>query len=116
VSEEFMRGASASLNKTMAEIDLILEGETLVTEGRLREKLRAKLLDAMTEVAVDWLKHGFAGGHIVAARRFAKEGSFPTKIEIEAERNFPIRGVNSGSATISLSSKLKKKHADLLAE
>jgi hypothetical protein len=100
----------------MAEIDLILEGEALVTEGRLREKLRAKLLDAMTEVAVDWLRHGFAGGHIVAAKRFAKAGSFPTKIDIEVERNFPVRGVSPESATISLSSKLKKKYADLLAE
>lgn len=116
MNEEFMRGASASLNKTISEIDLILDGENFIVEGELREKLRAKLLGAMTEVAMDWLKHGFAGGHIVAAKRFAKDRSFPNRIDIEVKRNFPIRGVGPNTETISLSSKLKKKYTDLLTE
>ena len=116
MSDEFMRGASASLIKTMNEIDLILDGENLAEEGKLRQKLRDKLLVAMTDVTVDWLRHGFVGGHTIAARQYAKAGTFPVKIQIEVERNFPIRGVSPQTTSILLNSKLKKKDADLVAE
>jgi len=51
MSKEFMRGASASLNKTISEIESMLAGEKIGISGKLRKKLRDKLKEMLEEVA-----------------------------------------------------------------
>lgn len=114
MSDEFMRGASASLNKTISELDSILDGLELSASGKLREQLRIKLLAVLNETAEDWLKHGFRGGHNLAAKHFARTGEFPRLIRTPIRRNMPIRKVSPTVRSVVLTSKLLKKYSDAL--
>ncbi|SDG06603.1 MULTISPECIES: hypothetical protein [unclassified Duganella] len=116
MSKEFMRGASASLNKTISEIESILAGEKIEKSGKLRKKLREKLKEMLEEVAMDWVKHGFKGGHAVAARDFVETQAFPRNIEITVTRQFPLRKVSKKSRQLTLKSKIPKKYAGPLDE
>ena len=116
MTDEFMRGASSSLNKTMAELDAILDGNELTSAGKLREQLRIKLLDILNKTAEDWLKHGFRGGHNIAAKHFARTGAFPRFIRIPIQRNMPIRKVSPTVRSFVISSKLLKRYSDALDE
>lgn len=111
-----MRGASASLNKTISEIEALLAGETIGKSGKLRKKLRDKLNEMLEDIAVDWLRHGFKGGHVVAARDFAESQAFPRDIEVTVTRQFPLRKVSKKSKKLTLRSKLPKKYAGPLDE
>ncbi|MYM37468.1 hypothetical protein GTP38_24385 [Duganella sp. FT94W] len=116
MSKEFMRGASASINRTMSEIEAVLADEKIEKSGKLRKKLREKLKEMLEEVAMDWVEHGFKGGHVVAARDFAESQSFPRYIEVTVTRQFPLRKVGKKSKELVLKSKLPKKYARPLDE
>jgi hypothetical protein len=116
MNDLFTRGASASINKTIAEIDSILDGSDLPSEGKLREKLRAKLNEALTDSAVKWMKHGFKGGHNIAAKEFARTGSFPRTIGTQVKRNMPVHNVSPTVRNVLLKSTLAQKYADRLDE
>nr|WP_315215105.1 hypothetical protein [uncultured Duganella sp.] len=116
MSKEFMRGASASLNKTIREFEAMLAGGKIGKSGKLRKKLRDKLNEMLEEVAMDWLKHGLKGGHAVAARDFIESQTFPRDIEVTVTRQFPLRKVSKKSKKLTLRSKLPKKYAGPLDE
>lgn len=109
-----MRGASASNNKTIAEIDSILNGSDLPIEGKLRKKLRAKLNEALTDSAMKWMRHGFKGGHNIAANEFVRTGSFPRTIGTQVKRNMPVHNVSPTVRNVLLKSKLAQTFADHL--
>ena len=116
MSKEFMRGASASLNKSISEIEDLLAGETIGKSGKLRKKLREKLNEMLEDIAMDWLRHEFKGGHVVAARDFAESQTFPRNIDVTVTRQFPLRKVSKKSKKLILKSKLPKKYASPLDE
>jgi len=109
-NDDFMVAASSkSINKTIKDIDNLLEGKYLQPEGPMREELRQKLRDILVDTAKDWLEHGFKGGHIVAAKKFVEhEGVFPEKLSRSIEREFPVRKKGE-RMEIDLTSKLPKK-------
>jgi hypothetical protein len=86
------KGASKSLQKTIADLDAILDGRELEAEGALREKLRKNLKKAFERIAKDWLQHGFEGGHIVIVQEFLTSGSIPVSLSRSIERQVPVRG------------------------
>lgn len=116
MSKEFMRGASASLNKTIREIETILAGEKIAKSGKLRRRLREKLKEMLEEVAMDWVQHGFKGGHVAAVRDFIESKTFPRDTEATVIRQFPLRKVSKKSKKLTLRSKLPKKYANSLDE
>lgn len=81
---------------------------TLKAEGQLREELRSKLRVSLTNIAEDWLQHGFNGGHIVAVQEFLKIGAIPLHISRCISREVPIRRKGK-PRKLELSSKLPKK-------
>lgn len=105
---EYIEGASASINKTIDDIERLLQGNELPKEGKLRQKLREQLTSALEVIAKEWLEHGFSGGHIVSAKRFAKTGTFPKSISVNIKRKFPVRAVGDKVVEIPLKSKLPK--------
>lgn len=110
----YMKGASASINKTISEIEQLMTGESMGKAGKMRKELREKLRKALKDNALDWFQHGFVGGHKVAAMRFLENEKFPRKIAIEVERNFPVRLTSKKKVSIKLRSKLEKVYADRL--
>lgn len=112
MSDEYIEGASASINKTINDIERLLQGHELPKEGKLREKLRVQLSAALEEIAHQWLEHGFNGGHIVTAKRFAKTGKIPKIIKVNIKRRFPVRATGENVVEIELKSKLPKDVAE----
>ena len=104
----YIKGASASINKTINDIENLLQGHELTEGGKLREKLREQLTSALESIAQEWLEHGFNGGHIVSAKRYARTGTFPKSISINIKRKFPVRAVGDKIKEIPLKSKLPK--------
>ncbi len=90
-SEIYKEAASASIQKTLKDIEAILEGYHLPSEGVKREQLRDKLRNELINLSIDWLEYGFKGGHIVAAKEFIKNGYFPDTISRKISRQFPVR-------------------------
>lgn len=111
--DAFAKGASMSLQKTIADLDAILDGTELEAEGALREKLRKNLTKALERIAKDWLQHGFNGGHIVTVQEFLKSGSVPITLSKAIERQFPVRGTGA-KQPLKVTSKLPPKLKDRL--
>jgi hypothetical protein len=111
--DAFSKGASMSLQKTIVDLDAILDGRELQTEGPLREKLRKSLTKALERIAKDWLEHGFNGGHIVTVQEFLKSGSIPIVLSKSIERQFPVRGTGT-KQPLKVTSKLPTKLKDRL--
>lgn len=104
----FAKGASMSLQKTIADVNAILDGTELQAEGALREELRKSLMKALEHIAKDWLQHGFNGGHIVTVQEFLKSGSVPLTLKKSIERQLPIRG-SGAKRLLTVTSKLPPK-------
>ena len=102
-----------SLQKTIADLDAILDGRELVAEGALREKLRENLTKALERIAKEWLQHGFKGGHIVTVQEFLKSGGIPITLSKSIERQFPVRGAGV-KQPLKITSKLPPKLKDRL--
>lgn len=76
-------GASKSLNKTIAEL------EEFVQAGRERlpdEKLREVLHEHLADLAEKWFERGFKRGCVEARRGYRAEGSFPTRVKYNGNR------------------------------
>jgi hypothetical protein len=82
----FVSGASASIVKTLIEIDAILEGSRLPAAGRLRSTLRKKLRESLVEVSESWYRKGFSRGHKEAFRAFRLSGAVPKTLGTSVER------------------------------
>lgn len=97
-------GASASINKTLSEIEAILDGEDLEPSGELRTKLREKLLNSLEEVGQHWYKRGFNRGHREAYAAAALTGKVPRKLKACKARSFTA---SSQKARIQLRSTVR---------
>ena len=111
---DYIKGASASINRTINEIEQMLQGNKLPKVGGLRKDLRDRLEEMLGQVAMEWLKDGFRGGHTIAARRFAKTGVFPQLIDAKVKRPFPIQSVSSNVVELAVKSRLPKAVAAIV--
>jgi hypothetical protein len=69
--------STSSINKTLKDIDAILDGVRLPAGSGKREELRARIREALAETAVKWLREGFRGGHTTTARVTLDTGQIP---------------------------------------
>lgn len=81
--------ASASINKTLHDIDEILKGVNLPQAAKKREELRDRIREALTETAISWFKDGFRGGHVIATRAMLESNQIPRSISKTATRQLP---------------------------
>lgn len=56
--------SSRSLNKTIKEIDSLIDNNPISTDSQLRKKLHEKLYELLEQEAVHWYRKGFKRGHI----------------------------------------------------
>ncbi|BCS53456.1 hypothetical protein [Geobacter sp. SVR] len=84
----FVAGASASIMKTIKEIEAILEGEDLDYSGPKRHALHEKLQDALIKSSRTWYKKGFKRGHMEAYRASVAKGEVPLTLSANVEREF----------------------------
>ena len=100
----YAEGASASIMKTIAEIEDILEGQSLKYGGPKRQILRDKLSAALIKSSKLWYKKGFNRGHRESSEAYKESTKFPTTITAEVQREF----IPNSPKRVSLKSTLKK--------
>lgn len=83
---DFVKGASASLNKSIGElVDYLDERRRPDTPtGALRQELHNHL----TELAILWFRRGFRRGCMETHSAYISDGEFPAKVVYEAARTF----------------------------
>jgi hypothetical protein len=100
----YVAGASASIIKTLKEIEAIFGGERLSPAGPKRKKLRTKLLATLIKSSKAWYRKGFKRGHMESFRHFQQKSRVPFKLVFEANREF----VPNTRNTVKLKSTLSK--------
>lgn len=108
----FVDGASASIQKTLNEIEAITGGDRLNAEGQNREKLRAAIEEALTDIAKTWYKKGFNRGHKESFRNFSEQDQFPTEISTTVSRSL----IPNSRQRIRLKSSLKEDFIEEVEE
>lgn len=103
-NKTYAAGASASINKTISEIEHILRGKKLPSTGSLREQLRAELQAAIITSSRKWYRKGFNRGHKACYQAVKNGEKFPSVIEAAVEREF----IPKTSSKVKLKSKLSK--------
>ena len=88
MSKEFAAGASASIARTVEDIEKILTGEKLKISNPKREALRKKIKAALIKSSRSWYKKGFNRGHKEAFRAYKAHKRVPETLEVEVEREF----------------------------
>jgi hypothetical protein len=80
--ESYMAGASASLNKSIKDIENLsrLSTSGKSHSGPLRQRFREKLLKELLDVGFGWYRIGFKRGHKTSRDIFKKKGVVPKKI------------------------------------
>ncbi len=101
----FVAGASASIMKTISEIETILEGENLSHAGPKRAALRIKLQAAITKASKSWYKKGFNRGHKESYRAYKRTKRVPMTLHVNVEREF----IPNSPSSVPLKSVLTKK-------
>lgn len=81
--------SSASIAKTIADIEAIIDGVKLPTASPKREELRSRLRAVLEEVARIWIQDGFKGGHEIAAGSILDNGRIPVTLSRSIDRQFP---------------------------
>lgn len=80
----YVKGASSSLNKSIAEIDTFLTGHGVpMSPGPLRDELHDKLAD----LAQKWYRRGFSRGHRESRATYLALGKVPKKLRAKVGRN-----------------------------
>ncbi len=102
MKDEFARGASASLNKTITAIMEFLGNE----KDRPRHGLRDCLQDLVGDLAVRWYRRGFNRGHRESNKQ-CKDGRVPRILRYDATREF----FTGSEKTVHLKSTLKRKRS-----
>lgn len=100
----YAAGASASINKTLDEIECILGGKKLPSAGPLREQLRAELQAAVIASSKRWYRKGFNRGHKECYRAAKSSGKVPSIVTAAVEREF----VPKTGSKVKLKSTLSK--------
>lgn len=101
----FVAGASASIMKTISEIEAILDGAELGYGGPKRNALRAKFQAAFIKSSKSWYKKGFNRGHKESYRAFAQTKRIPATLTANVERVF----IPNATKKIALKSALTEK-------
>ena len=101
----FAAGASASINKTLNEIEAILGGERLTKAGPKRCTLRKRLLAVLEAASVSWYRKGFNRGHREAHASFVGSGTVPRVLMKHVARKFLP---SSPKRAVSLKSKVNR--------
>jgi len=99
MKDEFAKGASASLNKTITAIMKFLGDEKI----RPRQGLRDYLRDLLGDLAVRWYRRGFNRGHRESGKQ-CKDGRVPHILRFDATREF----FTGAEKTVHLKSTLKR--------
>ena len=107
-NRQYAKGASASIMKTLREIEYILRGEKLDPAGSKRTKLRKRLKKVLIRSSELWYRKGFNRGHKESFRIWKETGQVPTKLEKQIEREF-IPGTNKTVDLYSISPSVRKK-------
>jgi hypothetical protein len=81
--------STASIHKTLNDIDAILDGIELVRESPKREELRCRIRQALSDVAARWLQDGFKGGHAVAIQSVLDNQRLPISLSRSITRHLP---------------------------
>jgi hypothetical protein len=84
--------ASASINKTLKEVEAILNGADLGPAGELRSKLRDTLVKSFERVGRKWYRRGFNRGHREAYQAFSESRRVPDVLEAEKNRKIVDAG------------------------
>ena len=83
--------ASASIHKTLKEIEAILD-ENLPNAGKLRSKLRSTLIESFESVGKQWYRKGFNRGHRESFSAFKEKGKVPKSLKLEKSRKIVTSG------------------------
>jgi hypothetical protein len=86
--EIFAAGASASLNKSLKDIDRILEGLSLTTDRPLREEFRTTIRHALVKAQRRFYKIGFKRGVFTTHELFKKSKNIPFPIRKKMKVSF----------------------------
>jgi hypothetical protein len=86
--ESFAAGASASLNKSLKDIDRILEGLPLATDRPLREEFRSTIRHSLVKAQKRFYKIGFKRGVFTAHELFKKSKNIPFPIKKKIKVSF----------------------------
>lgn len=103
MKDDYVAGASASLNKTTRAIMKFLDDEDNCPPERLRDFLYGKLGD----FAVKWYRHGFNRGHRESNKQ-SRRGRIPRILRYDGTREF----FTDDERTVHLKSTLKKKRSE----
>ena len=85
-SQEYIQGASASINKTIKDIEQLLQGAPLNQDGKMRARLRSILERSLIIQGRRWYKKGVNRGHKLAASSFSQNGIIPQKLKGTVKR------------------------------
>lgn len=97
----YKKGASASLNKTIAELIAFTGKQPKVSTASLRKKLH-EMLAALAE---QYMKRGFNRGHRESRKMFKATGNVASKLAYEGSRTLFI----GQKKTVKLKSAVKKR-------
>lgn len=98
-----VNGASKAINKTISELERILNGQDLGHAGALRKKLRKAIIKALEDTGCLWYKKGFNRGHHEAHREFFVSKKVPKRLKLDVERCF----LPSTKTKVKLRSRIK---------
>jgi len=103
--EGHLNGALESIDKTLREIEHILDGTSLDKAGKYRQELRLKIEKSLTKLGIKWYKKGFNKGHKEVYIQYIKTGKISENISIDVSRNL----LPKSKSKIALKSSLKKE-------
>jgi hypothetical protein len=83
----FAAGASASLNKTLGELEDVFR-DKIAAAGPLRTELRRRLRSIIAKKAKTWYEIGIARGHTEAYRRYTSGGMVPKQLTVKRRLRF----------------------------
>ena len=92
--------ASASIMKTIKEIEAIHRGHRLPEAGSHRQRLRSMLLSILIKSAKAWYGKGFNRGHKEAFLEFEHRSTVPARLAVVVEREF-VPGTKSKKRLVS---------------
>jgi len=104
----YAAGASASIMKTLNEIEKIVGGKKLPPAGPKRNALRQKLQAALIKSSRTWYRKGFNRGHRESFRAHKHQALVPATLVVNVEREF----LPKTQSPVKLKSRLSKSFQD----
>lgn len=101
-NERFAAGASASLQKSIKDIEAIISGSKTSFGAPLRNRFRRKLYNALRDASMRWYRIGFRRGHNTCYKMFRKTGRIGRRVSKRTRATF-IRGDQSKKVLLKTS-------------